>query len=151
MFKPNKWITVTESDIKAYLATPQLELLRIWGKDITDPDPLQKIIKDTSVFIRGIVGSFIPLPPEELLIPDQLLLHCVFLVIEALHTRIPTLHLSEDQIRRVKYAHEYMNNLFNTYEKHNVQTKERNSLPSNNYFYGRSRLKRVSNDNLFSF
>ncbi len=151
MIKIQNWIPLTEADIQTYLAGPQLELIRHWGQDTHSADPLAKVIHDTATFIRGFLPSSISIPADipPTFIPDTLLLDAAALVIEALHVRIPTLPLSEHQARLAKRAHDHLQSL-NKEDAHCSSSRKNKNDSSRSYhrIQGKSRTRRVTNDNL---
>lgn len=89
------WTPITPKDIYTYLSPIQVEALRQNG------DPLPQIIKDTIARVRLEVNcstkTFLAHDPT--LIPVGVKTATCHLIIEALQTRIPSLKLSDDQIR----------------------------------------------------
>lgn len=99
----NTWITLSTDDIYNYLCKEQLDALRKYG---SKEDPLPPLIADITAKIRAEIAAFPKnfLHPAENLLPVFLKSTACFLIIEALQTRLPTLQLTEDQVRSANNA-----------------------------------------------
>lgn len=94
------WTPINEDTIAHYLSSIQLSALQNHGH------PLQEIIADTIAWVRAEVQTN---PHNQVnkhpdLIPLELKSATCHLIIEALQSRIPSLKLSDDQIRNAKNA-----------------------------------------------
>ena len=100
----NNWIKLTPHSISDYLCVPQLDALR------QNKDALETIISDIVAQVRGIVASNPKneMPERMNLIPVEVKAPTCFLIIEALQSRIPTVKLSEDQVRNADNARAYL-------------------------------------------
>lgn len=107
-----QWILLEESSISDYLAYDQLNLLSKY-KIEEGSTPLKNIIKDVCSFIQSRVPNQLqPCPMATNHLPSACKTAACHLVIEALQTRIPELHLSEDQIRNAQQARTTLDNLY---------------------------------------
>lgn len=94
------WTPITIESISCYLSPIQLSALQKHG------EPLETIIADIVAWVRAEVHSN---PHNEIIknasfIPLELKAATCHLIIEAFQSRIPSLKLSEDQIRNAKNA-----------------------------------------------
>lgn len=94
------WTTITKKCIGHYLSPIQLSALQQHG------DPLDEIISDIIAWIRSEVQTnpHNNISDNPNLIPLELKTATCHLVIEALQSRIPSLKLSDDQIRNALNA-----------------------------------------------
>jgi len=94
------WTPITQESIGHYLSPIQLSVLQQHG------DPLEEIINDVVAWVRCEVQS----NPHNIIsqkpgfIPLELKAATCHLIIEALQSRIPSLKLSDDQIRNAQNA-----------------------------------------------
>ena len=91
----NNWTNITTESIGIYLSPIQLAALRQHG------DPLQYIINDIVAWVRSEIQCHNDDPTT---VPLSLKTATCHLVIEALQSRIPTLKLTEDQVRNANNA-----------------------------------------------
>lgn len=94
------WTPIFPTDIYTYLSRIQVDALR------QNEDPLPQIIKDTIARVRLEINSSTKtiLASHPILIPSGVKTATCHLIIEALQSRIPSLKLSEDQIRNADNA-----------------------------------------------
>lgn len=98
------WIPITSDTIDTYLLPAQLSALR------QNSDPLNEIIADTIARVRSEIHSNPNNPscPDPSLIPHSLKTATCHLIIEALQSRIPSLKLSDDQVRNANNARTFL-------------------------------------------
>lgn len=106
----NTWTSITAEAVSNYLSPIQLTALR------QNLDPLNQIIADTIAHVRCEIQTN-PINPVSLdptLVPREVKGATCHLIIEALQSRIPTLKLSEDQIRNANNARAYLKRMANS-------------------------------------
>jgi len=93
---------LTREKLSQYLITKQIDIL----SNITEKNVLLDIIQNVVTFVRAEVMSCPSntVGDNPLSIPETLETTACHLVIEQLHTRIPSLDLSKDQVRNAENA-----------------------------------------------
>jgi len=109
------WTEIHTEDVANYLANDQLQLLRTQHLG-ESKDPLLAITSD----VCNLVKSFVPKKwntstPNA--VPSECKLLAIFLIIEALQSRVPELQLSADQVRNAQNARHALDRLAQLWEK----------------------------------
>lgn len=105
----NNWTPITPESIGFYLSPIQLTALSQLG------DPLPPIISDIIAWVRSEIHTNPKnvLNNDPTLLPLSLKTATCHLVIEALQSRIPTLKLTEDQVRNAHNARLHLKRVAN--------------------------------------
>ena len=100
------WITISPTDIYDYLAAEQAEALRGAALGTGQNDPLPTLIADVVARIRAEIagGAGNTLSPAADSIPSELRGAALALIVEAAQSRLPSLEMSDDQVRLANAA-----------------------------------------------
>lgn len=107
--KMHNWTIINTDSIGVYLSPFQLTALRQFG------DPLQHIIADIVAWVRSEIQTNPnnAMSEDPTLVPDSLKTVTCALVIEALQSRIPSLKLTDDQVRNANNARLHLKRVAN--------------------------------------
>jgi hypothetical protein len=100
------WITISPTDLYDYLAAEQAEALRSAALGAGQNDPLPTLIADVVARIRAEIAGCAAntLSPAADSIPAELRGAALALIVEAAEVRLPSLELSDDQVRLANAA-----------------------------------------------
>lgn len=104
------WIEIKVEDLYDYLVSPQVDILRKRMLADDQGDPLGDIIADVTARIRAEISGNTRniLSTNQSEIPSELKSAACYLIVECAQSRIPALKLTDDQIRLVNDAREYL-------------------------------------------
>jgi hypothetical protein len=122
-----QWILLEPAQVHHYLISEQITLLSQHSKKELG-DPLQAIINDVCAYIQNRVPeTWQPNPMATNHIPSACATIACQLVIEALHTRIPEVSLSDAQKNNINQAHETLETLLTEWNKQSESQKKKPS------------------------
>ena len=100
------WITLSITDVYDYLAADQADALRTEALGGGQADPLPAIIADVAARIRSEIAGHAPnsLSPTSGAVPPELRGAALALIVEAAQARLPSLEMSDDQVRLANAA-----------------------------------------------
>jgi len=100
------WSTISEDDVRDYLAADQLSALESAALDDDQDDPLPAIIQDVAQRIRAEVRANASnvVDSTDYSVPPELRGVAMALVVEAAQSRLPGLEMTDDQIRLANAA-----------------------------------------------
>ncbi len=110
------WIEIHAEDVANYLANDQLQLLRTQHLG-ESKDPLLAIIGDVCNFLKSFVPRVWQKSTTPNAVPTGCKLLAIFLIIEALQSRVPEFQLSTDQVRNAQNARHALERLTQVWEK----------------------------------
>lgn len=104
------WIEIKVKDLYDYLVSPQVDILRKRMLADGQDDPLIDIITDITARIRAEISGNVRnvLSSNKSEIPPDLKSIACYLIMECAQSRIPALKLTDDQVRLVNDAREYL-------------------------------------------
>jgi hypothetical protein len=105
----NTWVTIAVEDLDGYLMAIQLDAIRTGGMREGQVDPFSIVMPDVVNTVRAIIvkrGK--PVSATANTIPVEAKTHTIWLIIDALQTRIPGLIVTNEQKRHVDEAHEFL-------------------------------------------
>lgn len=104
------WIEIKVKDLYDYLVSPQVDILRKRMLADGQDDPLIDIITDITARIRAEISGNVRnvLSSNESEIPPDLKSIACYLIMECAQSRIPALKQTDDQVRLVNDAREYL-------------------------------------------
>lgn len=104
------WIELQVEDLYDYLVSSQVDILRKRMLADVQDDPLIDIIADITARVRAEISGNTRniLSTNKSAIPAELKSAACYLVVECAQSRIPAFKLTDDQIRLVNDAREYL-------------------------------------------
>lgn len=104
------WIVITVEDLNAYLVAAQVAALRTAALGAGQADPFSVVLPDVAARIRaeiqGCRTNEVSATPNS--IPPELKSYACHLILEAMQTRIPGLHLTVEQKTQANEARKYL-------------------------------------------
>lgn len=104
------WIVITVDDLNAYLVAAQVAALRTAALGSGQADPFTVALPDIAARIRteiqGCRSNEVSATPNS--IPPELKSYACHLMLEAMQTRIPGLHLTAEQKTQANEARKYL-------------------------------------------
>ena len=105
----NPWKTIAVTDLDGYLMSIQLDAIRTGGMRAGQADPFSIVMPNVVNTIRTTIAKRgKPISATALTVPDEARSHTIWLIIDALQTRIPGLMVTNDQKRHVEDAKEFL-------------------------------------------
>ncbi len=106
----NPWKKITIKDLHHYLIGPQLEALIDYASIPGGPDIVPNLIEDTISRVRAEVHGKVKntLDDHPFTIPPEVRAETIYLILEALQTRVPGLFLTTEQKERAHNAREFL-------------------------------------------
>jgi hypothetical protein len=99
------WIVPTKSDLDTYLVGAQAMAVRTAALAPGQSDTFAAVMQDRCNYVRNRISRRIQISATAYAIPPELKTTTLWLIIEALQGRLPTLALSEDQRRMIDRAY----------------------------------------------
>jgi hypothetical protein len=98
------WVVITDAYVKGLLVGAQLNALRTAALAPGQADPFPDAMHDVANYVRNRISNKINISATPYAVPPELKRQAGMLIIEALQTRLPSLRLSEDQVRAITKA-----------------------------------------------
>lgn len=104
------WITIQTPDLYDYMAATQVNAIKSVELASWQTNPIDEIIDDVTARIRAEISGNKNnrLSADKTKIPHDLKSVACYLVLESAQVRIPTLKLTEDQVRLANESREYL-------------------------------------------
>ena len=112
MSNTNTWAVIAVSDLQAYLIDVQYRAIATGGLATGQADPFSVVMVDVTNTIRNIIakkGKPVSLTANS--VPQEARTHTVWLILQALQSRIPGLLLVGEQRRNVEKAEAFLKEL----------------------------------------
>ena len=106
------WAAIAVTDLDGYLMSVQLDAIRTGGMRMGQADPFSIVMPDVCNTVRNVIANRgKPISATANAVPNEARTATIWLIIDALQTRIPGLIVTADQKRHVDNANQLLKDM----------------------------------------